>query len=121
MCVENIFFKTKKLQMNSQVALMKCQDKKQLAKRNSSRQAVFINTSQPEDRVRLLMEDDSEDIYTTGTKIFRSLDWIAWCDLRSKPDTKTFDELDLDNLPLEANNNDNDDADEDEDEENEEK
>ena len=38
--------------MNSQVALMKCQDKKQLAKRNSSRQAVFINTSQPEDRLK---------------------------------------------------------------------
>ena len=46
----------------------------QLAMRKSSRQVIFINTSTPEDRVRLLkpisdindMEDDSEEIYATS-------------------------------------------------------
>lgn len=46
----------------------------QLAKRKSSRQIVFINTSPPEERVHLLnplqdindMERDSEEIYASG-------------------------------------------------------
>ena len=72
------------------------------------------------------MDDDSEEIYTTGlvdryTKRPHSLehvslaDWVAWYDLQYKPYTKKSDELDLDNLPLETNidaNNDDDDDDE---------
>ena len=69
----------------------------QLPMRKSSRQVVFVNTSPPEDRVKLLrsfndmkeMEDDSEEIYASVlldryTKRPAKLghltlgDWAAW-------------------------------------------
>ena len=53
-----------------------------LAMRKSSRQIVFINTSPPEERARLLkqlqeinkMEEDSDEIYTTGNRLYER--WI---------------------------------------------
>ena len=98
----------------------------QLAMRKSSRQVVFINTSPPENRVRLLksmndindMEDDSEQIYVTGllkryTKRPASLehislaDWAAWYDScgMTKKYVKKSHKLDIDNLPFETNIN----------------
>ena len=93
-----------------------------LAMRKSSRQIIFINTSPPEERVRLLkplqeinkMEDDSDEIYASGLikryiKRPASLenvslaDWAAWYDSTDKPYIKQSDELDIDNYPLETN------------------
>jgi hypothetical protein len=90
--------------------------------RKSSRQIIFINTSPPEERVRLLkplqeinkMEDDSDEIYASGLikryiKRPASLenvslaDWAAWYDSTDKPYIKQSDELDIDNYPLETN------------------
>lgn len=52
----------------------------QLPIRKASRQAIFINTSPPEERVELLkpinditdMEDDCEEIYTSGLLLMRT-------------------------------------------------
>ena len=92
-----------------------------LIARKSSRQVVFVNTSPPEDRVKLLkcfndikeMEDDSDEIYASGllaryTKRPAKLehltlaDWAAWYDLPGKPYVKKSFETDLDDLPLET-------------------
>ena len=89
--------------------------------RKSSRQVVFVNTSPPEDRVKLLkcfndikeMEDDSEEIYASGlldryTKRPAKLehltlaDWAAWYDLPGKPYVKKSFETDTDDLLLET-------------------
>ena len=89
--------------------------------RKSSRQVIFINTSPPEQRVKLLkpindiqeMEDDSEEIYTGGllkryTKRPLSLehvtlaDWAAWYDSSGKPYVKKSYQVDIDNLPVET-------------------
>jgi DNA replication protein DnaC len=111
----------------------------QLPMRKSSRQVVFINTSPPEDRVRLLkplqeineMDDDSDEIYASGlikryTKRPSSLehvtlaDWAAWYDQCGKPYVKQSQQLDIDDLPLETEfNNDNNNDDENEEEQNE--
>lgn len=93
----------------------------QLPMRKSSRQVVFVNTSPPEDRVKLLksfsdikeMEDDSEEIYASGlldryTKRPAKLghltlaDWAAWYDLPGKPYDKKSFETDIDDLLLET-------------------
>ena len=93
----------------------------QLPMRKSSRQIVFVNTSPPEDRVKLLkcfndikeMEDDSDDIYASGlldryTKRPAKLehltlaDWAAWYDLPGKPYVKKSFETDTDDLLLET-------------------
>ena len=93
----------------------------QLPMRKSSRQVVFVNTSPPEDRVKLLkcfndikeMEDDSEEIYASGlldryTKRPAKLehltlaDWAAWYDLPGKPYVKKSFETDTDDLLLET-------------------
>ena len=93
----------------------------QLPMRKSSRQVVFINTSPPEDRVRLLkplqeiddMEDNSDEVYASGlikryTKRPAKLenlslaDWAAWYD-NTTPYVKPSHKLDIDNYPLETN------------------
>ena len=93
----------------------------QLPMRKSSRQVVFVNTSPPEDRVKLLrsfndmkeMEDDSEEIYASVlldryTKRPAKLghltlgDWAAWYDLAGKPYNKKSFETDIDDLLLET-------------------
>ena len=75
----------------------------QLPMKKSSREVLFINTAPPNERVQLLkpmndikeMEDDCEDVYTTGllqryAKRTASLehltlaDWAAWYDLSGK-------------------------------------
>ena len=93
----------------------------QLPMRKSSRQIIFIHTSPPDERVELLkpiedikeMDDDSEEIYTTG--LFKRCythppklenltlaDWAAWYDnCSSKPYVKETHEIDIDGLPLE--------------------
>ena len=92
----------------------------QLPMRKSSRQIIFINTSPPNERVELLkpmddiknMEDDSEEIYTSGLlnryckrpqklENLTLADWAAWYDCVGKPYIKQTDELDIDGLPLE--------------------
>ena len=100
----------------------------QLPMKKSSREVLFINTAPPNERVQLLkpindikdMEDDCEDIYTTGllqryAKRTASLehltlaDWAAWYDLTGKPFVKKSFLNESDNLPLEtANDDDND-------------
>ena len=89
-------------------------------------QAVFINTSPPEDRVQLLkplqeikdLEDESDEIYASGlinryTKRPASLenlslaDWAAWYDSHNKSYIKPCHELDIENYPLETNVDDN--------------
>ena len=53
----------------------------QLPMREASRQMIFINTSPPDERVELLkpiedikeMDDDSEEIYTTGLLLKRDI------------------------------------------------
>lgn len=91
----------------------------QLPMRKSSRQIIFINTS-PNERVELLkpmddiknMEDDSEEIYTSGLlnryckrpqkqENLTLADWAAWYACTGKPYIKQTDELDIDGLPLE--------------------
>ena len=80
----------------------------QLPMRKESRQIIFINTSPPNERVELLkpiedikeMDDDSEEIYTTGLlkryckhppklENLTLADWAAWYDnCSSKPYVK---------------------------------
>ena len=100
----------------------------QLPMRKSSRQVVFISTSPPEERVKLLkplqeikdLEDESDEIYASGlinryTKRPANLenlslaDWAAWYDSHNKSYIKPCRELDIDNYPLEINVDDNDD------------
>ena len=101
----------------------------QLPMKKSSRQVVFINTAPPDEKVQLLkpvndikeMEDDCEDVYTTGllqryAKCPFSLehltlaDWAAWYDSCGKPYVKKSFQKDADNLLLEtANDDENDD------------
>ena len=100
----------------------------QLPMRKSSRQVVFINTSPPEERVKLLkplqeikdLEDESDEIYASSlinryTKRPANLenlslaDWAAWYDSHNKSYIKPCRELDIDNYPLEINVDDNDD------------
>ena len=98
----------------------------QFPMRKSSRQVVFINTSPPEDRVKLLkpvqeikdLEDESDEIYASGlinryTKRPANLenlsDWAAWYDSHNKSYIKPCRELDIDNYPLEINVDDSDD------------
>ena len=88
--------------------------------RKSSWQIIFINTSPPNERVELLkpmddiknMEDDSEEIYTSGLlnryckrpqklENLTLTDWAARYDFAGKPYIKQTDELDIDGLPLE--------------------
>lgn len=97
--------------------------------KKSSRQVVFINTAPPDERVQLLkpvndikeMEDDCEDVYTTGLlqryakrpfslEQLTLADWAAWYDSCRKPYVKKLFQNDADNLPLEtANDDENDD------------
>ena len=97
--------------------------------KKSSRQVVFINTAPPDERVQLLkpvndikeMEDDCEDVYTTGLlqryakhpfslEHLTLADWAAWYDSCRKPYVKKSFQNDADNLPLEtANDDENDD------------
>ena len=101
----------------------------QLPMKKCSRQVVFINTAPPDERVQLLkpvndikeMEDDCEDIYTTGLlqryakrpvslEHLTLADWAAWYDSCGKPYVKKSFQKDADNLPLEtANDDENDD------------
>ena len=93
----------------------------QLPMRKASRQVIFINTSPPKERVELLkpidyikdMEDDCEDIYTSGllkryckrpTELenLTLADWAAWYDSSGKPYIKKSNRLDTDNLLLET-------------------
>lgn len=93
----------------------------QLPMRKAPRQVVFINTSPPSERVKLLKplsdikdtDDDSGDIYTGHlikryTKRPASLehltlaDWAAWNDTDTKPYIKQSKELDSDSLLLET-------------------
>ena len=93
--------------------------------KKSSREVVFINTAPPNERVQLLkpmndikeMENDCEDIYTTGllqryVKRTSSLehltlaDWTAWYDLCVKPYVKKSFLYDADKLPVETTNDD---------------
>ena len=106
----------------------------QLPMRKASRQIIFINTTPPEERVELLkpigdiqdMEDDSQEIYTSGllkrySKRPKKLDhltladWAAWYDYSGKPYIKQTKLLDADGLPLETflDDNHNDDGDDD--------
>ena len=81
--------------------------------RKASRQIVFINTSLPEERVELLkplgdikeMDDDCEDIYTSGVlkryskgtakvEHLTLTDWDAWYDESGKAFVKSTNELD---------------------------
>jgi len=81
---------------------------------------MFINTSPPNERVELLkpmddiknMEDDSEEIYTSGLQNrhckrpqklenLTLADWAAWYDFTGKPYIKQTDRLSIDGLPLE--------------------
>ena len=97
--------------------------------KKSSRQVVFINTAPPDERVQLLkpvsdikeMEDDCEDVYTTGLlqryakrpfglERLTLADWAAWHHSCGKPYVKKSFQKDADNLPLEtANDDENDD------------
>ena len=97
--------------------------------KKSSRQVVFINTAPTDERVQLLkpvndikeMEDDCEDVYTTGLlqryakrpfslEHLTLADWAAWYDSCRKPYVKKSFQNDADNLPLEtANDDENDD------------
>ena len=96
----------------------------QLPMKKSSREVVFINTSPPDERVRLLkpiseiedMPDESEDIhlgglmkrYTERPVNFENVtlaDWAAWYDSCRKPYDRTKKTLDIDQLPLETADN----------------
>ena len=86
-----------------------------LPMRKASRQIIFINTSPPDERVELLkpieeikqMDDDSEEIYTTGLlrryckhppklENLTLADWAAWYDnCSSKPYVKETHESDI--------------------------
>ena len=97
----------------------------QLPMKKSSREVVFINTAPPNERVQLLkpmndikeMENDCEDIYTTGllqryVKRTSSLEhltlanWTAWYDSCVKPYVKKSFLYDADKLPVETTNDD---------------
>ena len=105
----------------------------QLPMRKASRQVVFVNTSPPEERVKLLkcfsdikeMEDDCEEIYASSLldryakrpaqlEQLTLADWAAWYDLPGKPFVKKSFETDIDDLLLETSINEqgNDDDDE---------
>ena len=101
----------------------------QLPMKKSSRQVIFINTAPPNERVQLLkpindikeMDDDSEDIYTSGLlqryakrpaslEYLTLADWAAWYDSYGKPYEKKSFQKDSDNFLLEtANADENDD------------
>ena len=102
---------------------------RQLPMKKSSQQVVFINTAPPDERVQLLkqlteikeMEDDCEDVYTTGLLqryVKRSfslehlilVDWTAWYDLSQKPYVKKSFQNDTYKLPLETGIDENDDT-----------
>ena len=89
--------------------------------RKASRQIIFINTSPPEERVKLLkpvddikeMDDDCEEIYTSGLlkryckrpaklEHLTLADWAAWYDCSGQQYVKPTNELDADGLPLET-------------------
>ena len=93
--------------------------------KKSSRQVVFINTAPPDDIVQLLkpvnaikeMEDNCEDVYTTGLlqryakhpftlEHLTLADWTAWYDSCGKPCVKKSIQKDTDNFPLETTNHD---------------
>ena len=95
----------------------------QLPMKKCSRQVIFINTTPPEERVQLLkpvsdikeLEDDSEDIYTSGLlqryakrpisfEHVTLADWAAWYDSCGKPYVKKSVVNDTDNFPLETAN-----------------
>ena len=106
----------------------------QLSMKKSSRQIVFVNTSPPDERVELLkpmddirtMDDDCEEIYTSGLFIrcrkrpitlqnLTLAGWVAWYDSCQKPSVKQTNEVDIGGLPLESfiddNQNDDDEHD----------
>ena len=95
----------------------------QLPMKKCSRQVIFINTTPPEERVQLLkpvsdikeLEDDSEDIYTSGLlqryakrpisfEHVTLADCAAWYDSCGKPYVKKSVVNDTDNFPLETAN-----------------
>lgn len=89
--------------------------------RRASRQIVFVNTSPHNERVELLkplheieeMDDDCEDIYTSGLikryskrpatlEHLTLADWAAWYDCSGKSYVKQTNQQDVDGLPLET-------------------